>query len=61
MLNNRILDRYIIIKYIVTFLTMLVLFIPISVLVDLSQKIGVSITPWSVVMVPARAFDPESV
>ena len=39
MLNIRILDRYIIIKYIVTFLTMLVLFIPISVLVDLSQKI----------------------
>ena len=39
MMNTRILDRYIIIKYIVTFLTMLVLFIPISVLVDLSQKI----------------------
>ena len=39
MLNTRILDRYIIIKYIVTFLTMLVLFIPVSVLVDLSQKI----------------------
>ena len=39
MLNTRILDRYIIIKYIGTFLTMLVLFIPISVLVDLSQKI----------------------
>ena len=39
MLNIRILDRYIIIKYIVTFLTMLALFIPISVLVDLSQKI----------------------
>ena len=39
MMNIRILDRYIIIKYIVTFLTMLVLFIPISVLVDLSQKI----------------------
>ena len=39
MLNIRILDRYIITKYIVTFLTMLVLFIPISVLVDLSQKI----------------------
>ncbi len=35
MLNTRILDRYIVIKYIVTFLTMLVLFIPISVLVDL--------------------------
>ena len=39
MLNTRILDRYIIYKYIVTFLTMLILFIPISVLVDLSQKI----------------------
>ena len=39
MLYIRILDRYIIIKYIVTFLTMLALFIPISVLVDLSQKI----------------------
>lgn len=39
MLNTRILDRYIIYKYIVTFLTMLFLFIPISVLVDLSQKI----------------------
>ena len=38
-LNTRILDRYIIIRYIVTFLTMLVLFIPISILVDLSQKI----------------------
>ena len=39
MLNIQILDRYIIIKYIVTFLTMLVLFIPISILVDLSQRI----------------------
>ncbi len=39
MLNTRILDRYIIYKYIVTFFTMLFLFIPISVLVDLSQKI----------------------
>jgi lipopolysaccharide export system permease protein len=39
MKNYRILDRYIIAKYIVTFLTMLTLFIPISVLVDLSQKI----------------------
>ncbi|MEC7084715.1 MAG: LptF/LptG family permease, partial [Bacteroidota bacterium] len=39
MLNTRILDRYIIYKYTVTFLTMLFLFIPISVLVDLSQKI----------------------
>ncbi len=39
MLNTRILDRYIISKYIVTFLTMLFLFIPISVLVDLSQRI----------------------
>ena len=39
MLNTLILDRYIITKYIVTFLTMLFLFIPISILVDLSQKI----------------------
>jgi len=39
MLNTRILDRYIIYKYMVTFLTMLFLFVPISVLVDLSQKI----------------------
>ncbi len=35
----RLLDRYIMRKYISTFLVMLVMFIPISVLVDLSQKI----------------------
>lgn len=35
----KILDRYIVFKYIGTFITMLVLFVPISILVDLSQKI----------------------
>jgi lipopolysaccharide export system permease protein len=35
----KILDRYIVFKYIGTFLTMLLLFVPISILVDLSQKI----------------------
>ena len=35
----KLLDLYIIKKYISTFTVMLVLFIPISVLVDLSQKI----------------------
>lgn len=35
----KILDRYIVFKYVGTFLTMLLLFVPISILVDLSQKI----------------------
>lgn len=35
----KILDRYIIVKYLSTFFTMLFLFIPIGILVDVSEKI----------------------
>jgi lipopolysaccharide export system permease protein len=35
----KILDKYIIIKYLTTFFVMLILFIPIGILVDLSEKI----------------------
>ena len=35
----KILDRYIIVKYLSTFFTMLFLFIPIGILVDISEKI----------------------
>ena len=35
----KILDKYIISKYLVTFFVMLLLFIPIGILVDLSEKI----------------------
>ena len=38
-LTMKLLDRYIVIKYLSTFVVMLGMFIPISVLVDLSQKI----------------------
>ena len=35
----KILDKYIIKKYLTTFTTMLLLFVPIGILVDLSEKI----------------------
>ena len=35
----KILDRYIVIKYLSTFFVMLLLFIPIGILVDVSEKI----------------------
>ena len=35
----KILDKYIIIKYLSTFFAMMILFIPIGILVDVSEKI----------------------
>ena len=35
----KILDKYIFFKYLTTFFVMLILFIPIGILVDLSEKI----------------------
>ena len=35
----KILDRYIIVKYISTFTVMLMLFIPIGIMVDVAEKI----------------------
>ena len=35
----KIIDRYIIVKYLSTFLVMLLLFIPIGIMVDMAEKI----------------------